>query len=104
MSWPGHDEAPHFQILWEKHPHLKWTIDTLTTSTRENRRMVIILLSAAIFAGAVALGSTIKNSIVRTLERIGTSAELRGHAFKDVFQPSVEKPRSPNLSASRILN
>jgi hypothetical protein len=104
MGWPGHDEAPHFQIPWEKHPRLKWTIDTLTTSTRENRRIVIILLSAAIFAGAVALGSTIKNSIVRTLERIGTSAELRGHAFSDVLQPSVEKPRSPNLSTSRILD
>ena len=104
MSWPGHDEAPHFQIPWEKHPRLKWAIDTLTTPTRENRRIVIILLSAAIFVGAVALGPTIKNSMIRTLERIGTSAALRGRAFSDVLQPSVETSRSRNFGVSRELD
>jgi hypothetical protein len=104
MSWPGHDEAPHFQIPWEKHPRLKWTIDTLTTSTHKHRRIVIILLSAAIFVGVVVLGPTIKNSMIRTLERIGTSAALRGRAFSDVLQPSVEKSRSWNFGASRKLD
>jgi hypothetical protein len=91
MSGPGHDEAPHFHIPWENHPRLKWTVDTLNILARKNRRILMILLSAAVFVGAVALGPTIKNSIVRTLERIGTSAALQGRAFSDRFQPPVEK-------------
>jgi|SRR5882757_6977842 len=101
MSWPGHDEAPHFQIPWDRHPRLKWTIDALTTSGRKNRRIVIILLSAAVVAGVVTLGPTVKNSIVRTVERVGTSAALQGRAFNDVLQPSAETSRPRDSGASR---
>jgi hypothetical protein len=101
MSWPGHDDAPHFQIPWDKHPRLKWAIDTLTTLACQNRRIVIVFLSAAVIAGLVSLGPKIKNSIIRTLERVGQSMELRGRAVADMTQSPVENSTSWNYGLSR---
>jgi hypothetical protein len=100
MSWPGHDDAPHFQIPWAEHPRLKWTIDTSTTFARRNRRVVIVFLSAAVIAGLISLGPTIKNSIIRTLETVGQSMELRGRAVADMTQSSVKNSTSWNYGLS----
>jgi hypothetical protein len=99
MSWPGHDDAPHFQTSWLEHPRLKGAINTVTTLAHRNRRIVVVLLSAALIVGSVALGPKIKNSIIRTLERVGQSAQLQGRAFSDMTQPSVEKSRTSDYGA-----
>jgi hypothetical protein len=101
MSWPGHDDAPHFQIPLAEHPRLKWAIDTSTTFARRNRRVVIVFLSAAVIAGLISLGPKIKNSIIRTLERVGQSMELRGRAVADMTQSSVKNSTSWNYGLSR---
>ena len=101
MSWPGHDDAPHFQIPWAEHPRLKWAIDTSTTFARRNRRVVIVFLSAAVIAGLISLGPKIKNSIIRTLETVGQSMELRGRAVADMTQSSVKNSTSWNYGLSR---
>jgi hypothetical protein len=98
MSWPGHDDAPHFQIFGGEHPHVKGSIDALSTFAGRNRRAVMVFLSAAVIAGTVALGPRIKDSIIRTLERIGQSAELQGRAFTDITQsPTVSAADGPDL-------
>jgi hypothetical protein len=101
MSWPGHDDAPHFQIPLAEHPRLKWAIDTSTTFARRNRRVVIVFLSAAVIAGLISLGPKIKNSIIRTLERVGQSMELRGRAVADMTQSSVKNSTSWNYGLRR---
>ena len=101
MSWPGHDDAPHFQIPLAEHPRLKWAIDTSTTFARRNRRVVIVFLSAAVIAGLISLGPKIKNSIIRTLETVGQSMELRGRAVADMTQSPVENSTSWNYGLRR---
>jgi hypothetical protein len=101
MNWPGHDDAPHFQIPWTEHPRLKWAIDTSTTFALRNRRVVIVFLSAAVIAGLISLGPKIKNSIIRTLERVGQSTELRGRAIADMTQSPVENSTSWNYGQTR---
>jgi hypothetical protein len=91
MSWPGHDDAPHFQISRGKPPRLKWTTDTLSVLVCQNRRVVIIFLSAAVIAGLMSVGPKIKTSIIRTLESVGQSAQLQGRAFIDVTQKSAAR-------------
>lgn len=91
MSWPGHDDAPHFQISLGKHPRLKGTVDMLSMLVRQNRRVVIIFLSAAVIAGLVSLGPKIKTSIIRTLESVGQSAQFQGRAFTDMTQKSATR-------------
>jgi hypothetical protein len=101
MSWPGHDDAPRFQLPWAEHPRLKWAVDTSTKFALRNRRVVIVFLSTAVIAGLISLGPKIKNSIIRTLERVGQSMELRGRAMADVTQPPVENSPSWNYGQSR---
>jgi hypothetical protein len=101
MNWPGHDDAPHFQNPWAEHPRLKWAIDTSTTFALRNRRVVTVVLSAAVIAGLICLGPKIKNSIIRTLERVGQSMELRGRAIADMTQSPVENSTSWNNGQSR---
>jgi hypothetical protein len=104
MSWPGHDDAPHFQISWLEHPRVKGAIDSGTAFAHRNRRIVLVFLSAAVIAGSVTLGPKIKNSIVRSLARVGQSAQLQGRAFSNITQPSVEKSRTSDDSVSRKDN
>jgi hypothetical protein len=101
MSWPGHDDAPHFQIFGAEHPRLKWAIDTSTTFALRNRGVVIVFLLAAVIAGLISLGPKIKNSTIRTLERVGQSMELRGRAIADMTQSPVENSTSWNYGLSR---
>ncbi len=101
MSWPGHDDAPHFQISGAEHPRLKWAIDTSTTFALRNRRVVIVFLSAAVIAGLISFGPKIKNSMIRTLERVGQSMELRGRAIADMTQSPVENSTPWNFGLSR---
>jgi hypothetical protein len=101
MSWPGHDDAPHFQIFGAEHARLKWAIDTSTTFALRNRGVVIVFLLAAVIAGLISLGPKIKNSTIRTLERVGQSMELRGRAIADMTQSPVEHSTSWNYGLSR---
>jgi hypothetical protein len=56
---------------------------------------------AAVIAGLISLGPKIKNSTIRTLERVGQSMELRGRAIADMTQSPVEHSTSWNYGLSR---
>jgi adenylosuccinate lyase len=101
MNWPGHDDAPHFQMSGAEYPRLKRAIDGLWTFALRNRRVVIMSMSAAVIAGLISFGPKIKNSIIRTLERVGQSMELRGRAIANGTQSPVENSISLNFGLSR---
>jgi hypothetical protein len=89
MSWPGHDDAPHFEVGWLfNSPWLR------SARARVGRvlgfkmavrlaQALIALLFFALLVLLVIFRSDVKASLSKSLERMARSAEAQGKFMPD---------------------
>lgn len=104
MSWPGHDNAPHFEIGWLI--DFSWLRPARHAagngSSARYAKLSLALLVLGLFAALVVFQPAIKASLSKTLDRMARSAETEGRIFPDamlwvgdkVSRPAPEKTSS----------
>jgi hypothetical protein len=87
MSWPGHDEAPEFEIGslfsfgWP--PAIRARIGNVVSHeviVRLAQGLIVLFVLAAL-TSLVIFQSDVKASLSKTLERVALSAEAQGKLF-----------------------
>jgi hypothetical protein len=93
MAWPGHDDAPHFEVDW------LFDFGWLQTALRRipkgvTARIVKLLVALVVLAALAALvvaQPAVKASFSKTLDRMARSAEAQGRLIPDTARLVVDK-------------
>ncbi len=87
MGWPGHDNAPHFEIGWlvdfsGLRPARR---SAGNGSTGRFAKLSLALLVLGLLAALVVFQPTVKSSLSKTLDRMARSAEAEGRIIPDTM-------------------
>jgi hypothetical protein len=97
MNWPGHDDAPNFEI--GRMFSFRWLrAARARISSFLSRRVIfrlaqglIALFVITLLACLVIFQPDVKASLLKTLDRMGRSAEAQGKLLPDTMPPTAIK-------------